>query len=137
MTRRSRRNKHIKILRNRCLFLLSIIGIFILLYKSYIYFHTSKITNNKVISATQLTGGKVYKNQSYKKDKENGNERNTNEANNNEENSDENKDYNINTKVNLSNEVENNNSGNVSDYGRQYTYDVQKVKDILDNKLES
>ncbi|WP_368490573.1 polysaccharide deacetylase family protein [Clostridium sp. BJN0013] len=138
MTKKNRRNKRIKILRNRCLFLLGAIAIFIISYKSYNYFHTPKISNNKVISAVELTGNKAHKNQSFKKDNENNNQSNNNKEPNNEENAAGNKGNSINNnKVNLSSSVENYNSGNVSNDGKQYTYDAQKVKDILDNKFES
>lgn len=137
----ARRNIRIKILRNACLFLWIITAIFIISYKSYNYFHTSNVKNNKVISASESSGNKAYKSESSKKNDGNDKESNNNEINNtkqdnNEQNENKSKDNNINNQVSLSNSVENNNA-NVSDKGKQYTYDVQKVKDILDNKFES
>lgn len=136
MTRKNRRNKRIKILRNRCLFLLGAIAIFIISYKSYNYFHIHKIKNGKVISTDQLSTNKTYKNGSFKKASENNNQSNDNKETNIKENATENKNNSTN-KINLSNNVENNTDGNVSSDGKQYTYDAQKVKDILDNKFES
>ncbi|APM39514.1 polysaccharide deacetylase family protein [Clostridium kluyveri] len=136
MTKKNRRNKRIKILRNRCLFLLGAIAIFIISYKSYNYFHIHKIKSGKVISTDQLSTNKTYKNGSFKKAGENNSQSNDNKETNIKENTTKNKDNSTN-KINLSNNVENDADGNVSSDGKQYAYDAQKVKDILDNNFES
>ncbi|BAH07059.1 polysaccharide deacetylase family protein [Clostridium kluyveri] len=136
MTRKNKRTKRIKILRNRCLLLLGTVAILIISYKSYNYFHINKIKDGKIISTAQLSTNKTYKNESFKKANENNDQSNDNKETNIKENTTENKDDSTN-KSNLSNNVENNTDGNVSSDGKQYAYDAQKVKDILDNKFES
>lgn len=127
MARINKRNKRIKILRNRCLFFICMILIFTISYKSYEYFHTPKIKNNKVISATELTGDKTYKAEPLEKSDKNNNDKNNNVKDTNSVKNDS-----INNNKNTSSD-----NKNVSAIGKEYTYDAQKVKDILDNKFQS
>ena len=128
MTRINKRNKRIKILRNRCLFFICIILTFTISFKTYNYFYASKIKNNKVISATELTRDKTYKAEPLKENNKNDNVEDTNVIKNNDTN---------NNKDTSSDNKKNDDRKNVSSIGKEYTYDAQKVKDILDNKFQS
>lgn len=105
-------NNRIKFIRNSAIILLLLIGIFTLSYKSYNYFYGSKVKATKAISTNKTPETKDDKNQSVKKDS------NTKDQ---DKNNDTSKD---------------DSKHNVSDAGKKYTYDAQKVKDILDGKGE-
>ncbi|AKA67270.1 polysaccharide deacetylase family protein [Clostridium scatologenes] len=111
----TRKKNRIKFMRNSALILLLLIGIFTLSYKSYNYFYGSKVEANKAISTNKTPEAKDDKNQSTKKDDKDSN------AKDKDKNKDNSKD---------------DNKHNVSTDGKKYTYDAQKVKDILDGKGE-
>ncbi|OAA86636.1 polysaccharide deacetylase family protein [Clostridium ljungdahlii] len=102
------RNNFSKIFKKGGLMLLGLIVVFGLSYGGYNYFHGNKSKTNKVISADKKAGSEVSEKKVSK----------SNVKNSNKQGSD--KDKNI--------------RHNVSEDGMKYTYDAQKVKDILDNK---
>ncbi|OAA85729.1 polysaccharide deacetylase family protein [Clostridium coskatii] len=102
------RNNFSKILKNGGLMLLGLIVVFGLSYGGYNYFHGNKSKTNKVISADKKAGSEVSEKKTSK----------SNVKSSNKQDSDKNKNI----------------RHNVSEDGMKYTYDAQKVKDILDNK---
>lgn len=103
-----RKNRGIKIIRKR-LILILLIGTFILLYKGYEYYHGKMVQANKGIVASKVvTTNNIKEVTTIKEAKE---------------------------KV-----MEDKVIGkllNVSSDGQKYTYDVKKIRDMLDNKSES
>ncbi len=103
-----RKNRNLRIIRNRCLLLLSLIGIFTLSYKGYNYFHGAKVEATKSIITDKVTGADDAKKALPKND--------------------------IKTEAHANAATD---SGhNINDDGKKYTYDAKKIKDILENKGE-
>ncbi len=102
------RNNSIKIFKNGALMLLGLIAVFCLSYEVYNYFHGDKAKTNKVISSDKRTGSEVRGKKAPKN--------------------------NIKSNIKQDSDMDKDRRHNVSKDGMKYTYDAQKVKDILDNK---
>jgi hypothetical protein len=108
MVRRNRRkNKYNKAIR-KMLMLVSLMGALILSYKGYQYYHGKVVQANKSIVVSKVVTTNNTKEVTVKKD----------------------------IKENVVEDEGKNKLLNVSSDRQKYTYDVKKIKDILDNKGE-